>query len=192
MGRRYGIASTSGLDLMPVASPHDVLTFWFAPGQSDRWYEKDAAFDAEIRQLFLPTYEAACAGRLDAWRDGPDSLLALIIVLDQFPRNMFRGSPRAFAVDAQAARFTREGIERGFDALLSDAQREFFCMPLMHSEALSDHDLLRERGLGDTIYALQHREIIARFGRYPHRNAILGRDSTPEEAAYLMGPHATF
>jgi uncharacterized protein (DUF924 family) len=177
---------------MPVASPHDVLTFWFAPGQSDRWYEKDAAFDAEIRQRFLPTYEAACSGYLDGWREGAESLLALIIVLDQFPRNMFRGSPRAFAFDAQVARCTREGIERGLDAALSEAQREFFCMPLMHSESLSDHDLLRERGLGDTRYALQHREIIARFGRYPHRNAVLGRDSTPEEESYLMGPHASF
>lgn len=177
---------------MPIASPHDVLTFWFAPGQSDRWYAKDEAFDAEIRQRFLATYEAACSGQLDAWREGPDSLLALIIVLDQFPRNMFRGSARAFAFDAQAARFTREGIERGFDGVLSEAQLEFFYMPLMHSESLSDHDLLCERGRGDDPYELQHREIIARFGRYPHRNAVLGRDSTPEEASYLTGPHESF
>ncbi len=101
------------------------MTFWFAPGQSDRWYEKDAAFDAEIRQRFLPTYEAACSGQLEGWRDGPESLLALIIVLDQFPRNMFRGSPRAFAFDAQVARCTREGIERGLDAALSEAQQGF-------------------------------------------------------------------
>jgi uncharacterized protein (DUF924 family) len=177
---------------MPVASPHDVLTFWFAPGQSDRWYEKDQAFDAEIRERFLPTYEAACSGHLEGWREGPESLLALIIVLDQFPRNMFRGSPRAFAFDEAAVRFTREGIARGFDAALSEAQRDFFCMPLMHSESLSDHDLLRECGLGNTRYALEHREIIARFGRYPHRNAVLGRDSTPEEASYLTAPHPTF
>ena len=177
---------------MPIASPHDVLTFWFAPGQSDRWYAKDEAFDAEIRQRFLPTYEAACSGHLDAWHEGPDSLLALIIVLDQFPRNMFRGSARAFAFDAQAAQFTREGIERGFDGVLDEAQLDFFYMPLMHSESLSDHDLLRERGRGNNRYSLQHREIIARFGRYPHRNAVLGRDNTPEEASYLTGPHASF
>ena len=177
---------------MLIASPDDVLTFWFAPGQSDRWYAKDEAFDAEIRQRFLPTHEAACSGHVDAWREGPDSLLALIIVLDQFPRNMFRGSARAFAFDAQAARFTREGIERGFDGVLSEAQLEFFYMPLMHSESLSDHDLLSERGRGNDPYELQHREIIARFGRYPHRNAVLGRDSTPEEASYLTGPHESF
>jgi uncharacterized protein (DUF924 family) len=86
---------------MHIASPHDVLTFWFAPGQSDRWYAEDEAFDAEIRQRFLPTYEAARSGYLDAWRKSPNSLLALIIVLDQFPRNMFRGSARAFTSDAQ-------------------------------------------------------------------------------------------
>ena len=177
---------------MPIASPHDVLTFWFAPGQSDRWYAKDEAFDAEIRHRFLPTYEAACSGHLDAWREGPDSLLALIIVLDQFPRNMFRGSARAFAFDAQAARFTREGIERGFDGVLSQEQLDFFYMPLMHSGSLSDHNLLSEHGHGDDPYELQRREIIARFGRYPHRNAVLGRDSTPDEASYLSGPHESF
>jgi uncharacterized protein (DUF924 family) len=181
-----------GAGFMPVASPHDVLTFWFAPGQSDRWYAKDEALDTEIRQRFLPTYEAACSGHLDAWREHPDSLLAMIIVLDQFPRNMFRGSARAFAFDAQAARFTREGIERGFGDVLSEAQLDFFYMPLMHSESLSDHDLLRERGRDNDRYALEHREIIVRFGRYPHRNAVLGRDSTPEEASYLAGPHASF
>jgi uncharacterized protein (DUF924 family) len=163
-----------------------------ATRQSDRWYAKDEAFDAEIRRRFLPTYEAGCSGHLDAWREGPDSLLALIIVLDQFPRNMFRGSARTFTSDAQAVRLTREGIERGFDSPLSEAQLEFFYMPLMHSEALNDHDLLRERGRGNNRYALQHREIIAQFGRYPHRNAVLGRHSTPEESSYLAGPHASF
>jgi uncharacterized protein (DUF924 family) len=178
---------------MPIASPHDVLTFWFAAGQRRRWYAQNEAFDAEIRCRFLPTYEAACSGDLDAWRDDPESLLALIIVLDQLPRNMFRGSARAFASDPQAVRFTKEGIERGFDrALRSAAQLDFFYMPLMHSEALSDHDLLCERGHGDNRYARQHREIIARFGRYPHRNAALGRASTPEEASYLAGPYKAF
>jgi uncharacterized protein (DUF924 family) len=177
---------------MPIASPHDVLTFWFAAGQP-RWYAKDEAFDAEIRRRFLPTYEGACSGDLDAWRDDPESLLALIIVLDQFPRNMFRGSARAFASDPQAVRLTKEGIDRGFDrALGSAAQLDFFYMPLMHSEMLTDHDLLRERGHGANRYARQHREIIARFGRYPHLNAALGRANTPEEASYLAGPHTSF
>ena len=95
-------------------------------------------------------------------------------------------------LDAQAVRFIREGIERGFDGVLSEAQLDFFYLPLMHSESLSDHDLLCERGRGNDPDALQHREIIARFGRYPHRNAVLGRDSTSEEASYLTGPHASF
>jgi uncharacterized protein (DUF924 family) len=177
---------------MPIASPHDILTFWFAPGQSDRWYAKDEAFDAEIGQRFLHTYEAACSGDLGAWRDHPESLLALIIVLDQFPRNLFRGSARAFASDPEAVRFAREGIDLGLDRALGlSVQLDFFYMPLMHSELLSDHVLLRER-FGDNDYARQHREIIERFGRYPHRNAVLGRDNTPAEAAYLAGPHPSF
>ena len=177
---------------MPVASPHDVLAFWFAAGQSDRWYVRDDVFDIEITRRFLSTYEAACAGDLDAWRDDPESMLALIIVLDQFPRNMFRGTARAFAADRQALRSTKEGIDRGFDRALGSAvQLAFFYMPLMHSETLSDHNLLRDRH-GDNDYARQHREIVERFGRYPHRNAVLGRDNTPEEASYLAGSHPTF
>ena len=178
---------------MPIASPDDVLTFWFAAGQRRRWYAAEEAFDAEIQRRFLPTYEAACLGDLDAWRDDAKSLLALIIVLDQFPRNMFRGSARAFASDAQARRSTKEGIARGFNrAMRSGVRRDFFYMPLMHSEALEDHDLLLGCGHGDNRYAREHREIIARFGRYPHRNAALGRVSTAEEAAYLAGPHPSF
>jgi uncharacterized protein (DUF924 family) len=170
---------------MQNVSPQDILAFWFSSAQKRRWYAKDDDFDAEIKQRFLATYEAACAGKLHEWRNTPESLLSLIILLDQFPRNMFRDSPRAFASDAQAVRLTKEGIERRFDRSLSGAQVDFFFMPLMHSESLSDHDLLAQMGHGGNRYARQHREIIARFGRFPHRNKTLGRESTAEEASYL-------
>ena len=120
-------------------------------------------------------------------------MLALIILLDQFPRNMFRGSPRAFASDARAVNLTKEGIRQGFDRSLTEAQLDFFYMPLMHSEALDDHDILLEQGHGNNRYAQEHREIIARFGRFPHRNQTLGRDCSVEEASYLAsGSYPSF
>jgi uncharacterized protein (DUF924 family) len=170
---------------MQIAFSNDVLEFWFSSPQRSRGYAKDNKFDEEIRSRFLTTYEAACAGKLDDRRQAPESLLALIILLDQFPRNMFRGSARAFASDAQAMALTKEGIEKGFDRCLRGTQTDFFCMPLMHSESLADQDLLVQLGHGDNRYAREHREIIARFGRFPHRNQILGRASTPEEVLYL-------
>jgi uncharacterized protein (DUF924 family) len=114
------------------------------------------------------------------------ALLALIIVLDQFPRNMFRGSARAFATDAQAVSLTKEGIEKRFDRSFRGAGLDFFYMPLMHSESLRDQELLIELGYGDNRYAREHSETIARFGRFPHRNEVLGRKNTAEEEAYLL------
>jgi uncharacterized protein (DUF924 family) len=178
---------------MEIAFFEDVLAFWFSEALSSRWYASDENFDAEIRQRFLSTYEAANSGTLDEWRNFPQSMLALIILLDQFPRNMFRGSPRAFASDARAVNLTKEGIKRGFDRSLIGDQLDFFYMPLMHSEALSDHDLLLEQGHGDNRYAREHGEIIARFGRFPHRNQTLERESTVEEASYLAsGSYPSF
>ncbi len=175
---------------MDIASSQDVLAYWFSPAQSPRWFAKDDKLDADIRQRFRATYEAARAGELNEWRHAPHSLLALIVVLDQFPRNMFRGSARAFASDAQAVALTKEGIEKGFDRSLRPEEQDFFYMPLMHSELLSDHDLLVELGRGDNRYARHHREIIAQFGRFPHRNQTLGRETTAEEALYLAEPHS--
>jgi uncharacterized protein (DUF924 family) len=178
---------------MEIASFEDVLAFWFSEAQSSRWYDKDGNFDAEIRQRFLSTYDAANSGTLDEWSNTPESLLALIILLDQFPRNMFRGSPRAFASDARAVSLTKEGIKRGFDRALTEAQLDFFYMPLMHSEALDDHDILLEQGHGNNRYAQEHRGVIARFGRFPHRNQTLGRDCSVEEASYLAsGSYPSF
>jgi uncharacterized protein (DUF924 family) len=170
---------------MTIVSPEEVLKFWFSPERRSLWYAKDAALDAEICKRFLATYEAAHSGRLDEWRETPPSLLSLIVVLDQFPRNMFRGSARAFATDAQALSLTKEGIEKGFDRALSGARLEFFYMPLMHSEELKDHELLIELGHGSNRYAREHYETIARFGRFPYRNEALGRQTTAEEASYL-------
>jgi uncharacterized protein (DUF924 family) len=170
---------------MTIVSPEEILKFWFSPKQRSLWYAKDSAFDAEIRKRFLATYEAAQTGRLDEWRETPSFLLSLIIVLDQCPRNMFRGSARAFATDAQAVSLTKEGIERGFDRGLAGAELDFFYMPLMHSEELNDHELLIKLGHGSNRYAREHYETIARFGRFPHRNEVLGRQTTAEEASYL-------
>jgi uncharacterized protein (DUF924 family) len=175
---------------MDIVSPEDVLAYWFSPAQSPRWFAEDDQLDAEIRQRFRATYEAARSGELNEWRDAPHSLLALIVVLDQFPRNMFRGSARAFASDPQAVALTREGIEKGFDRPLRSEEQDFFYMPLMHSERLSDHDLLIAVGRGDNRYARHHREIIARFSRFPHRNQTLGRETTAEEALYLAEPQS--
>jgi uncharacterized protein (DUF924 family) len=170
---------------MKIVDAAEVLTFWFAPGRAEQWYAEDANFDADIRRRFLATYEAACSGQLDHWRDTPHDLLALIIVLDQFPRNMFRSAARAFATDAQAVTLTKQGIDKGFDRSFTGAELDFFTMPLMHSESLTDQALLLAMGYGDNRYAREHYETIARFGRLPHRNAILGRKNTAEEDAYL-------
>jgi uncharacterized protein (DUF924 family) len=162
-----------------------ILDFWFAPGMEERWYANDPKFDAGVRDRFLRTYEAATDGKLDAWRSQARSLLALIIVLDQFPRNMFRGEARAFATDHLACSLSKEGISKDFDRALGGAELDFFYMPLLHSEALADHQVLIRRGRGDERYAREHRAIIERFGRYPQRNAALGRDNTPEETRFL-------
>jgi uncharacterized protein (DUF924 family) len=173
-----------------VATPADVLAFWRAAGP-DKWFEKSAAFDAEIRERFLTTYEAAAMGRL-AWDVDPEGALALVIVIDQFPRNMFRDSARAFAADPVARAVTKRAIDRGFDQLVAASERYFFYLPFEHSEALTDQELCialnRASGDADALkWAELHADIIRRFGRFPHRNKVLGRPTTPEEQAFLDG-----
>lgn len=170
--------------------PDTVLAFWRAAGP-DKWFEKDDAFDAEIRARFLATYEAAVAGRL-AWDETPDGALALVIVLDQFPRNMFRDSARAFAADPLARAVASRAIERGFDQVAAPSERSFFYLPFEHSEALADQErciaLNRAAGDADAVkWAELHANIIRRFGRFPHRNQALGRATTPDEQAFLDG-----
>lgn len=174
-----------------VVAPDSVLAFWRAAGP-DKWFSKSDAFDAEIRSRFLPTYEAAAAGKLAGWEDEAESALALVIALDQFPRNMFRGDKRAFAADPLARQVADHAITRGFDQKLPPAERTFFYLPFEHSENLADQErcLTLYQALGnaeDLKWAELHADIIRRFGRFPHRNAVLGRDTTTEEQSFLDG-----
>ena len=173
-----------------IASPADVLAFWRDAGR-DKWFKRDDAFDAEIREKFLATYEAAAAGKLSAWEDSAEDTLALILVLDQFPRNMFRGDARTFAADPLARAAANRALKRGYDQDLPAENRGFLFLPFMHSEDLADQlrcvELYRAAGDADVKYAEEHRDIIRRFGRFPHRNAMLDRETTEEEQAFLAG-----
>ena len=172
-----------------IATSDEVLAFWGAAGKG-KWFNKNDAFDAQIREKFLATYEAAARGDLSAWEQTPESVLALTIALDQFPRNLFRGSPRTYAMDEKARAVADRALARGFDQKVSPELRTFFYLPFMHSEKLADQErcVALYRALGDDYslkYAEDHADIIRRFGRFPHRNPILGRTTTPEEHAFL-------
>ena len=189
---------------LPTAD--DVLTFWFgnAPliDARSEWFTKSDAFDAEIRARFLPLWEALSAGDADTWMDTPLEAIARIVVLDQFPRNMFRGTARAFASDAAALHTAQIVVAAGWDARLPTRHHRVFCyLPFEHSEALSAQDesirlytrLRDQEGDADPLFwAEKHREIVARFGRFPHRNEALGRVSTPEEVEFLKQPGSSF
>jgi uncharacterized protein (DUF924 family) len=171
-------------------SAQEVLDFWFAH-EAD-WFRKSDAFDAEIRERFLQLHESVPR----QWLDDPRGCLARIIVLDQFPRNMFRGTPRAFATDALALAAARHALQKKFDLRYSREERIFAYLPFEHSESLADQELacelMQPLGAEQYRYAVAHRDIIARFGRFPHRNAILGRASTPEEVEFLKQPGSSF
>lgn len=173
----------------------EVLRFWFDEHAKD-WFVKNAAFDAGIRDRFLPVYEDAVAGRIAHWAKEPRGALARVIVLDQFPRNMFRGTARAFATDPDARAIARRILERGWDKGMTQAERLFAYLPFEHSESLEDQDLscelMKDFDAEQLRYAIRHREIIERFGRFPHRNAILGRQSTPAEIEFLKQPGSGF
>jgi len=181
----------------------EVLDFWFgAPGSRERgrprkaWFRKSEPFDAEIRRRFLITWERAARGECERWQATPFASLALVVTLDQFPRNMFRGTARAFASDFLALAAARETIARRFDRLLSPVERSFVYLPFLHAEDLAAQrralSLFHELDPEDMRNAERHYEIIARFGRFPHRNAILGRQSTAEEAGFLKQPGSSF
>jgi uncharacterized protein (DUF924 family) len=172
-----------------VKTADDVLAFWRAAGE-DKWFEKDEDFDHDCRETFLPTYEAAAKGQLSDWEKTPDGALALVIVLDQFPRNMFRNDPRAFATDPLALAIAKRALISGFDRKVAHDLVPFLYLPFEHSENIADQrrsvDLFAEYGNDNNLkYAEIHRDIIERFGRFPHRNAVLGRETTPEEKAFL-------
>jgi uncharacterized protein (DUF924 family) len=167
----------------------DVLQFWRAAGEQ-KWFAADAAFDVEIRRQFLPAYESAASGRLEELEATPEGALALLILLDQMPRNMFRGTARAYATDPLARALAQRALARGFDRAVPPSERQFFYLPFMHSEALADQERCLElyRNAGDAEglqYAEEHAAIIRRFGRFPHRNAPLGRPTTADEQAFL-------
>jgi uncharacterized protein (DUF924 family) len=192
----------------PAGDPRaeDVLRFWFGGGETSgdrhkRWFTKDGAFDALIRSNFLALHEEAAAGALTGWKEDARSCLALIVLLDQFSRNMFRDSARAFAADTQALETAQYAIARAYDTVLGPAERMFLYLPFEHSESLADQqrscDFMQSLdGLAETgdvyRYALRHREIIERFGRFPHRNAVLGRASTAQESEFLKQPGSSF
>ncbi|MBP6583263.1 MAG: DUF924 domain-containing protein [Chromatiaceae bacterium] len=178
-----------------AALPSDVVTFWFSASVRPLWFAATAAFDQALRGRFLTTYRAAAAGERADWEITPEGALALVIVLDQFPLNMFRGRPEAFATEAAARGVAERAIARGLDQALSSEQQVFLFMPFMHSEALADQErsvhLFQQPGLEQSLgFARHHRGLIQRFGRFPHRNAILGRANTAEEVAYLASPEA--
>jgi len=175
----------------------DVLHFWFEECQPSHWFTKDADFDASVERRFGALVASALAGELTAFEATEDGCMGLILVLDQFTRNIFRDTPRAFAGDRRAIDLTRLCVERGYLANPSAARRQFMLMPLMHSEDLAVHDEARplfERYTDPRVqdFAIRHRDIVARFGRYPHRNQILGRVSTPEELHFLTQPGSSF
>ena len=166
----------------------EVVDFWSVAGFA-RWFGKDAGFDAAFRDRFLTAHEAVASGMLDAWSAMPEGALALVILLDQFPRNAFRDSPRMFATDAKALALAEAAIAAGHDMATGEPLRLFFYLPYEHSEQLEDQqravELITPLG-GDLLrYAEIHRDVIARFGRFPHRNALLGRKTTPEEQTFL-------
>ncbi|CAJ0777597.1 hypothetical protein LMG7141_00646 [Ralstonia condita] len=189
---------------LPTAD--DVLAFWFGSvplvDARPEWFTKSDAFDAEIRARFLPLWEALSAGGGDTWMDTPQEAIARIVVLDQFSRNMFRNTARAFASDAAALHTAQIVVAAGWDTQLPTRFHRMFCyLPFEHSEvpAMQDESIrlytrLRDQE-GDTdslVWAEKHRDIVARFGRFPHRNAALGRASTPEEVAFLAQPGSSF
>ncbi|HEY9605171.1 MAG TPA: DUF924 family protein [Allocoleopsis sp.] len=186
----------------------EVLDFWFGkPDEADYgksrkvWFIKNPDFDEEVRSRFLSDYQKAAAGELDDWKDSPLSCLALILLLDQFSRNMFRGQSQAFATDSQALAAAKHAVERGFDKELLPIQRWFIYMPFEHSENLDDQHQCVElfsklkdypECVSGVDYAHRHLNVIKRFGRFPHRNKILNREITPEEMEFLKQPGSSF
>ena len=194
-----------------IAAIEAVLQFWFGDSPSDistyaqrrkLWFGKQPAIDQEIRERFYLLHLQAAAGELEAWQASPEGNLALIVLLDQFPRNMFRDTPQAFATDPQARAVAKAAILQGFDQAVPPVQRIFFYLPLEHSENLADQQ--QSVQLSQTLananpeladisdYALQHQVVIERFGRFPHRNRILGRETTEEETEFLKQPGSSF
>ena len=174
---------------MDNPAPRDIIAFWEEAGPK-LWFTQDPAFDGRVRWEFFGAHQSAAYGGLDGWASNAGGALALILLLDQFPRNIFRGLARAFGTDGKALGVAKGAIARGFDAAWEVPVKRFFYLPAMHSEDVRDQDFCLEKcaAAGDeegVKFARIHRDIIARFGRFPHRNALLGRQTTLEEQAFL-------
>ncbi len=171
-----------------LPSAHDVTTFWRDAGPA-RWFSKDEAFDADFKSRFETAHHAAATGALDAWAADAEGALALLVLLDQLPRNAWRNSPHMYATDGRARLIARAALAAGLDQQVDAALRPFFYLPFMHSEALADQALSvalnAALDANTQRFAVMHRDIVARFGRFPHRNAALGRDTTPDERKFL-------
>ena len=175
-----------------MTTPEEILGFWLDEVGPKRWYAVDAALDAGIRERFLAIWEAAREGELAGWGEDPARSFGYLILTDQFPRNMFRGDARAFASDGLARQAAYVAIDRRWDLTVAEPQRQFFYLPLVHSECLTDQDravrLFKDRmpeATDNLLHARAHREVIRRFGRFPWRNDPLGRETTPQERAFL-------
>lgn len=176
-----------------LKTPEDVLRFWLEEVGPEQWYAQDSALDARMSELFLETWQAAREGHLDDWRTGPRHALAFVILTDQFPRNMFRGDPRSFATDARARAAAKDAHDKGWDKLVEEPARQFFYMPFVHSESLTDQDKgvcliknnMTETGMSNLLHARAHREVIRRYSRFPFRNVALGRETSADESAFL-------
>ncbi|MGE3245898.1 MAG: DUF924 family protein [Beijerinckiaceae bacterium] len=167
----------------------EIVAFWREAGP-EKWFAKDEAFDESIRTRFSKAHRDASRGRFAHWEHEAESVLALLLLIDQFPRNLFRDSAHAFATDAMALNVAKRALRNGFDAQCGEKIKPFFYLPLMHSEDIADQELCLalclQTGAAETIkFARIHRDIIARFKRFPHRNIVFGRDTTPEEQAFL-------
>jgi uncharacterized protein (DUF924 family) len=182
------LLALGGCGSSPAAAPLEVVEFWRGAGPR-MWFAKDDEFDRRFRERFLPLHEAAVRGELDAWRESPEGVLALCVLLDQFPRNAFRGTPRMYASDELAREIADRAVRSGLDRRVDKELRLFVYLPFGHSEKLEDQErsvqLAQELGEPNLSHAKQHRDIVKRFGRFPHRNPILGRTMRPEEQKYL-------
>jgi uncharacterized protein (DUF924 family) len=187
-GERLEMTPPLTLRLAPALRALDILEFWEDAGP-DLWFAKDAKFDQRFRERFMLDHEAAARGELDFWQSTAEGSLALVILLDQFPRNAFRGTARMYDTDALAKRIAGNAFAAGYDQVTPEILRKFFVLPFAHSEELADQEravaLARRLGEADLTHAQHHLDIVRRFGRFPHRNAILNRDTTAEEKAYL-------
>jgi uncharacterized protein (DUF924 family) len=186
-----------------VSTPREILQFWFSERARPLWFEKDSVFDADIRARFGPMVHKAQMGGFEDWCASPDGALALLLLIDQFARNIHRGEAKAFLGDARAREVADQAIARGFDKRFPFPDRNFFYLPFEHCETLANQDryialmeaCVREFGevaAENLDYGHRHRNIINRFGRFPHRNAALGRETTEEEAEFLKGPNSSF